>query len=104
MKILAINAYNSQQSFKGQVKLRSKNLDIFDINLLKEKGGDIAEFAKNQKYDYIISKEFKMLNVTLMEKGRQIDNMIVVGYKDKEGNRNIERVFDTIKLITKTNK
>ena len=110
MKVQPISNYYAQNNkynrphFKGQVKLRSEGLNVFDINLLKEKSAEIIEFAKKQKYNYVISKEFKMINVIMEENGREIDKWLVLGYEDKYGNRHVEKIFDTIKSMTENMK
>ena len=101
MQVQAINTFNNQQTFKGQFKLNPQNMDIFDLNLLKYKSEDIVDFVQKQKYDYTVSKAFNEMYVAIEEKGKQIDEYMVEKYKDRNGNRSLERIFDTIKKITK---
>ena len=99
MQVQAICLY--QQIFNGQFKLNPQNMDIFDLDLLKYKSGDIVDFVQKQEYDYTVSKAFNEMYVAIEKNGKQIDEYMVEGYKDKHGTRSLERIFDTIKIITK---
>ena len=73
MQVQAVNIYNNKQTFNGQFKLNPKNMDIFDLNLLKYKSRDIVDFVQKQKYDYTVSKAFNEMYVAIQEKGKQIN-------------------------------